>query len=391
MNVGLVTRFVSYSGGGVSEVVHHLATGLANVPQTRVEVYSVATEGIPEDLSDSANPSLHTFKPLGPRVFGYTPGMSGSLQAAPLDIVHAHGFWTYSSTACRRWSHQTGKPYILSPHGTLDSWALRNSGWKKRIAAWAYERRNLENAACLHALNVSEAEAMRAYGLHNPIAVVPNGVILPATAGACDAAPWEGRIEEGKKVLLFLGRLHPQKGLPNLLRAWRKIHSAPEAKCWQLAIAGWNQGRHEQDLHILTQELGIQDTVTFIGSQFGAAKEAALRCASAFILPSLSEGMPLAVLEAWASNLPVLMTPQCNLPVGFSAGAAIQITHSEEGIETGLSQLLAMSNMELRQMGERGRTLVEQEFTWPKVARQMAELYRWVLGGGPAPSFILQA
>jgi poly(glycerol-phosphate) alpha-glucosyltransferase len=105
-------------------------------------------------------------------------------------------------------------------------------------------------------------------------------------------------------------------------------------------------------------------------------------------MPSLSEGLPMTVLEAWAYAKPVLMTPECNLPEGFGAGAALQIGTSPEEIATGLKQLMEMSDDDRRAMGIRGRTLVATRFSWPRIGEQMRSVYEWVLGGGPTPDAI---
>jgi poly(glycerol-phosphate) alpha-glucosyltransferase len=129
-------------------------------------------------------------------------------------------------------------------------------------------------------------------------------------------------------------------------------------------------------------------TVIFNGPAFGDAKDALLRRADAFILPSFSEGLPMAVLEAWAYGLPVLMTDQCNLPEGFANDAAIRIGTDAESIAEGMRSLLRSPTSDLRSLGRNGRLLVERQFTWPRVAAQMKEVYEWVLGGGTRPGCV---
>ncbi len=240
-----------------------------------------------------------------------------------------------------------------------------------------FQNSHLHAAACLHALCQSEADSIRAYGLRNPICVIPNGIDLPAPGDA--SASFAAKIPSTAKVLLYLGRLHPKKGLPDLIRAW------PAAgRDWHLVIAGWDQGGHENELKKLVAELGLE-RVHFPGPQFGPAKDAAYRRADAFILPSLSEGLPMVILEAWAHGKPVLMTSACNLPEGFTARAAIQITPDSEGIARGLGELAAMSLEENREMGTRGRRLAEECFAWPKIAESFHAVYQWILGQGPQP------
>jgi len=157
-----------------------------------------------------------------------------------------------------------------------------------------------------------ERRHIRDYGLRNPVCVIPNGVDLPEDHQAPVLPPWSDRIPADAKVLLYLGRLHPKKGLPNLLQAWSMARRAvlAQARDWHLGIAGWDQGGHEADLRAQVSAAGLSKCVHFLGPQFGAGRAAAYRNAQAFILPSFSEGLPMAVLEAWAHSLPVLMTRQ---------------------------------------------------------------------------------
>jgi poly(glycerol-phosphate) alpha-glucosyltransferase len=204
---------------------------------------------------------------------------------------------------------------------------------------------------------------------------------------------------EGIKRLLFLGRIHPKKGLSGLLKAWAKIQKTKSGiqnyREWQLVIAGWDQGGHEGELglkvvqrskHVpcsATAQEAEGEDVVFYGPAFGSEKEQLLRRADAFVLPSLSEGLPMSVLEAWAYGLPVVMTPECHLPEGFASQAALEIRNGKMGDSkwSGLQQMLDMSDSDRIEMGRRGRRLVEEKFTWPKVAAQMKALYEEILRG----------
>jgi poly(glycerol-phosphate) alpha-glucosyltransferase len=274
----------------------------------------------------------------------------------------------------------------------LDEWAVKNSRWKKRLAGLLYENSHLQLASCLRALCQSEARAIRSYGLRNPVCVIPNGIDLPESTPS-SPPPWAGMIEPGRKVLLYLGRLHPKKGLPNLLRAWADLRQrqSPAADQWDLAIAGWDQGNHENDLKALATQSGIASSVHFLGPQFGEAKASAYHHADAFVLPSFSEGLPMVVLEAWANRVPVVMTPECNLPEGFEADAAIRVTTEPREIAAGLEALFAMPDGERRAMGARGHQLVAEKFTWPQIAAQLIGVTEWVLGGGDQPECVLNA
>jgi len=180
------------------------------------------------------------------------------------------------------------------------------------------------------------------------------------------------------KTLLYLGRLHPKKNISNLIRAWNETFESQRAggDRWVLAIAGWDQGRYESEL----KSIATRPSVVFLGPQFGIQKAECYRTCDAFILPSLSEGLPMVVLEAWSYAKPVLMTPECNLPEGFSAKAAIQVGSSSDEISAGLKQLVEMSDNDRAVMGTCGRTLVATKFSWSGVGQQMRRVYEWMLG-----------
>lgn len=389
MNIGLVTGSVSRDGGGVFEAVRHLALNLTEHPEVDLAIYGTADSHTNEDLPLWLETEVNAFETYGPTVFGYCPKLQRNLQRRDFELLHSHGLWNYTSLACRQWARKTRRPYLVSPHGTLDCWALNHSKWKKRLASSLYERNVLSNALCLHALNQQEAEAIRNFGLKNPIAVIPNGVDYPQEVGHHDPPSWAQSIQPGTKVLLFLGRLNQKKGVSNLLNAWSQLQPLAQSRAWHLVLAGWNSGTRPGDFEQQATELGIQKTTTFIGPQYGAQKAATLSLASAFILPSFSEGLPIAVLEAWAQRVPVLMTPECNLSQAYKEGAAHKIATGDDGIREGLLELFEMSNSELKSMGEKGRAFVQQHFSWPMITRQMIELYNWLLGGGPSPSSLL--
>ena len=177
-------------------------------------------------------------------------------------------------------------------------------------------------------------------------------------------------------------------------------------------IAGWGQGGHEVKLKQLCEELELSFaevpakqflsleassgqlsgfSVVFVGPLFGELKSQLLERANVFILPSFSEGLPMSILEAWAYELPVVMTDYCNLPEGFDAEAAIHIDTEVESMSAGMTKMIGCSDAELKCMGVNGLNLVKDKFTWPTIAAQMGELYQWVRKRSPQgdkPEFI---
>jgi poly(glycerol-phosphate) alpha-glucosyltransferase len=321
-----------------------------------------------------------------PRNFVYSPQWLPALRAFRPEVLHIHGLWTYPSWISLRLHRQYGIPLIVSPHGMLDAWALSLSPLKKRLIARLFERAHLEAAAAIHALNHAEARAIRAYGLNNPIVIIPNGVDLPAKTQAPRREAKHGR----DRTLLFLGRLHPKKGLEPLLEAWSQFtREGQPGQRWRLVIAGWDEAKIEARLRAQAAAMPAKDSVEFPGPLIGKKKTAAYTTADAFILPSLSEGLPMTVLEAWSHGKPALLSPACNLPEGVAAGAAYEIVPTPEGIAQGLNQLASLSDDALQAMGAAGRCLVEQRFTWTKASADMLRVYRAVAVRAPLPNELL--
>lgn len=421
MRVLSVLESVSRADGGIFEAERALQCALFEREGVDVRVVGLRDEFTEVDVGRWLPLRPRVAAVCGPVGFGYAPGLDALLDE-DVELAYAATLWKYPSWAVLTWLKKTGKPVVVAPHGSLDAWALNNSRWKKRVAAWFFKDEQLRRATCFRALCEAEADAIRAYGLRQRIEVVPNGVDLPDLLTTEDTEITEGK----KKRLLFLGRIHPKKGLVDALRAWADIQNPKSkiqnSKQWQFVIAGWDQGGHEGELKVLCVELGLRIAecgeaedlklnsyklkterslnlqgglrpengasrrlplpdvdVVFFGPAFGDEKEALLRGSDAFILPSFSEGLPMSVLEAWSYGLPVVMTPECNLPEGFACGAALEIRSGKGSFQWGMRALIEMTNHERAAMGMRGRRLVEERFTWSKVAGRMKALYEDVI------------
>ncbi len=384
MNIGYALSSVSRANGGISESVRRLVQSVYTQKDVNVTAFGLEDAHTREDAPQWKPVPVRTFPVRGPRAIGYAPALDRALADAHLDVLHTAGLWMYPSVAARRWAKKSARPYAVSPHGMLDPWALSNSGWKKKIAERAYERAHLEGAACIHALCESEANSIRAFGLRNPVCVLPNGVDLPDLSRTPKPPPWASLVPADAPVMLFLGRLHPKKGLLPLLRAWSAVRDSD----WRLAIAGWDQGGHRAELEALVRDAGLEKYVFFLGPLHGEQKEAAYRASSAFVLSSFSEGLPMTVLEAWAYGLPVLMTSACNLPEGFSAGAAIEVQAEVAPLAESLRSFVALPTDARKAMGERARILAGSRFDWAQIADQMVAVYRWISGSGAKPACV---
>ena len=382
-----MTANVSRKAGGLFWSVKGLARGLQDAG-CHIAIFAAEDCCSAEDLAHWEDLPLTILQTRGPSTFGFSPGLVSALTHANLDVLHTHGIWMYPSVAATKWRLSQRGPTLVSPRGMLDVWATQRSALKKRIAGWLYEGAHLSGAACIHALCEPEYRAIRAYGLRNPVAIIPNGVDLPVLESPFPPPDWAARLPANRLTLLFLGRIHPKKGLANLLQAWAVARAKRGADKWHLVIAGWDQVKHEAELRCQVHKLGLRDSVSFVGPQFGEEKVRSLAWADAFVLPSFSEGLPMAVLEAWSCCLPVLITPECNLPEGFASGASLAISPEVGSIQRGLEELFAMSEDARLEMGRHGRLLAEDRFSWPAIADRMRSVYSWLLGMGPKPDCV---
>lgn len=375
MRIVMVAGSVSRRSGGLFWSVRRLSQSLRQAGAD-VHVLGLRDPDTAADLQAWAPLTPVVLDRAGPAALGYAPGLSQAIARLAPDILHLHGIWQALSASTARWAARDN-PVMISPRGMLDPWAMANSQWKKRLVWHAYERANLHRAACLHALSASEAEAIRAVLPQAEIAIVPNGVDVPPTpATVTNETPSKEPPADGRPRLLFVSRVHPKKGLMEFLDHWALVRPRL-SRPWVLRIAGQDEVGHLAALRAQVERLGLSDSVAFIGPVYGAAKAQELAAADAFVLPSKSEGLPMAVLEAWAAGLPVLMTRACNLPEGFEAGAAIELTGDPEPLFVGLE------HSDLPSMGARGRALVEARFGWEGLALRHLAVYDWILQNRP--------
>ena len=273
-----------------------------------------------------------------------------------------------------RWGQNSGRPYVVSPHGMLEPWALAQSRLKKYLAGIMYVKNNLRNAAYIHALTASEETNIKSYlNAAKNIMVVGNGLIVHDVA---DNSKMQDIPSSHEKYMLFVGRIHPKKNIVNFILAWSKLQRRGAIGTWRLKIAGWGDAKYVEKVTSTIVELQLENSVSFIGPVQGQEKEREFISCSATVLPSLSEGLPMAVLESWAYSRPVLMTEACNLPQGLAAGAADQMPTDIEGMAARLGQFLAKPSEELEAMGRAGRRLVQHEFSWEAVIEAYINVYR---------------
>lgn len=289
-------------------------------------------------------------------------------------LVHDHGVWQWFNHSAAGAARSEGIPRVVSPRGMLMQWPMSRSTTRKRILLELFQRRDLEDATGLVATSKEEAADMRALGFAQPIAVIPNGVFVEGQRGT--------RPTSDRRRMVFLSRVHPKKGLANLLQAWARLHPAE----WRLVIAGPDELGHRAELESLATRLRMGDSVEFAGPVAEPDKSRFLTAAEVVVLPSESENFGMVVAEALALGIPVIAstgTPWREIAI---CECGWWIPNNVESLVEALREATDKTSAELIAMGDRGRELANQ-YSWRAVGAQTVAFYRWILGEGEQPSF----
>ena len=380
----------SRRAGGLFNSVKSLAKALVD-SDVDVSVFSAIDSFSKIDSSTWDQINVVTKRVIGPHFWGWQPELRNSLNRFKPQVIHANGLWMYFFFAAYRVATAKCVPFVVSPRGMLDHWALSNSGWKKRLILKLYARKALETAACIHVLNDAELKNIRRLNIKTPVAIIPNGSDFAGFDMLPERKPiWRVEHNIDGNILLFLGRLHPKKGLDRLIPAFDKFVNMTDGNRWNLVIAGEADKAYKNWIPAILKTISPigRSSIFCIGGCYGPEKINTLRSANGFILPSVSEGMPMAVLEAWACKVPVLMTPECNIDEAFENSAALKIGHTEADILAGLIAFASLSTLDRIRMGRSGRDLVESHHRWDVIAQSMRDVYGWVSGECSRPSCV---
>jgi glycosyltransferase involved in cell wall biosynthesis len=326
-----------------------------------------------------ANVKLEYLPPLTRYERFFARGARSTLapMISQFDLIHLHGVWDPIIKAVADLAHQQKKPYVLTPHGMLDPWAISQKKWKKQLALTLGYRPMLNNAAFLHYLNEDEKKLAQPLGIKSPARVLPNGIFLEEL----DPLPPKGQFRAkhpefaDAELIFFLSRLHYKKGLDFLADAFAIV--AKEFPDARLIVAGPDDGA-KASFESQIERLGIAPRVHLVGPLYAAGKLAALRDCDVFCLPSRQEGFSLAITEAMACNAPVVISTECHFPEVAEARAGVIAPLDATAIAAGLTTVLK-DKPAAEKMGENGRNLIVTRFTWPNVATQMIEYYKQAL------------
>jgi glycosyltransferase involved in cell wall biosynthesis len=246
----------------------------------------------------------------------------------------------------------------------LGAWAMNRGKAKKRLAWWLYQRSDLANATAFHATSQQEADDIRSLGFRQAIAVIPNGVDFPD--------PMPERKSTDVRQMLFMSRIHPKKGLLNLLRAWKQAEINSD---WRLVLAGPDENGHRAQVERESQRLGLNGQVSFTGPVDDHDKWQLLVNSDVFVLPSFSENFGIVIAEAMAAGLPVITTTATPWQVLAEKQMGWCVAPSVEELSAALRRATNVSTSEVREMGGRAKRHALDSFDWSHIASQMREFY----------------
>ena len=300
------------------------------------------------------------------------------------DIVHLHGIWQYELHWCAAICRRKRIPYVIAPRGMLEPWSLKQKWLKKQIARFLYQDRDLKKAAALHATAESEAEQFRKLGFKNYYIVSPNGVNLP-----------EGDLGLGERCrctadcrrALFVSRMHPKKGVLELVEAWGQVVSGGvgEWGSWNVelvyTVSGELEKEYEAKVKARVKGLGLEDQFILTGALNDDEKWEAYARAGLFVLPTYSENFGIVIAEALWAGVPVITTKGTPWKELEERKCGWWIDVGVEPLVGALKEAMSHSDEERAAMGARGRQLVEEKYTWKAVVKAMVKGYEEILNG----------
>jgi len=316
--------------------------------------------------------------------YAYSPAMKDGLEAlVPRhDLVHVQMPFVYPTYAAARAAFRHGKPLFYHQHGNYLPTHLARRRRKKDFYLALVEKRLMRRATALIALTEAERVAFRSLAPETPCWIVPNGVDVPADdPGAVDRVRVRHGIPLGATLILFLARLHPWKGIDELIGAWAAMQPAhPDV---YLVAAGVDECGAERRWRPIAEKTGFSDRLVFAGVVSGQAKADLLHRADLFCLPSSGEGLSIAVLEALAHSTAVMLSPGCNMPELERAGAGVIVPKDCLAMTRALEDLVRDRDR-LRTMGQAGRDIAVRDYSWDTVTNRLIELYARACVGEPA-------
>lgn len=285
------------------------------------------------------------------------------------DVVHIHALFSFPSTIGMIISRVRGVPYIIRTIGQLNSWSLSQSAVKKKAMLGLVENKNLRGASAIHVTSKYEQLDLEKFGLADKCFIVGLGVVVPFLNVNETRSTIKGRVR-----FLFLSRIHPKKRLELLLKALAFLKDTMKEERWELAIAGTGDHYYLEMLKSRSKELRIENKIVWHGHVDGDAKQNLFRSSDWFVLPSASENFGIAVVEAMAASIPVIVSDKIGISdkvIKYSAGYIC--SEGEKDLAKVLSKAINCSGYS--KMSDSARKLVSDNYSWDKISKLISELY----------------
>jgi glycosyltransferase involved in cell wall biosynthesis len=389
INVLHVISGVWEHSGGPAESLPGLCTALVD------EGCKVTLAALQGPMADSvwkcqaSGVNVHLYKPNFRHTIWYSSEMHRQLAALAkeADIVHVHGLWEHPMWIGGQIARKLQIPLVMSPRGSLNPTALTRSRWKKKLVGSVFDNRNLRAAACLHATANAEYLGFREYGLKNPVAVIPNAVNTVTLEDLSKDTVIKRYPElKNKRILLFLSRINPTKGLLDLAKAWGEVGlKHPE---WHLVIGGPDERGHLAEVRRAFNENSTSKQVLFTGPLYGKDRDSILANADLFILPTHTENFGIAIAEALSAAVPVITTHGAPWEGLKTHNCGWWVPVGSDGLALALTEALTMPKLTLLEMGDHGKKWMQESFTWKVTAKSMMAVYRWLLKQQQSPKCV---
>ena len=314
---------------------------------------------------------------------GCSRALRAGIRNASPQIVHAHGLWMMPSVYAEEATRARERTFVLSPHGMLGHQCLQFSRIPKFLFSILLQNRTLNAVSVFHATCDAELRDIRARGFEQPVAVIPAGIDLPhpgefASAGDTSA--------NQSPFVLYVGRIHPIKGLHRLISAFAAV--APRHPRWRLRLVGPDEAGHTADLARQISAVGLTKQISIEPPVFGAAKYRLMHGAQLFAVPSLHENFGLTIAESLAVEVPVIATVGTPWKGLVNNRCGWWIDHSIEAMADALAEAMALSPKTRRQMGMRGRAWMQCDFDWGEISSKMTSVYEWLDGTRERPDCV---
>jgi glycosyltransferase involved in cell wall biosynthesis len=362
-----------------------MCAALNRLEGVEVELAATDADGPDGQLTAADTPDgvvTHLFHRTFSERWKYSAGLARWLRqhAARFDVVHIHALWSFASCAAAAAARRARVPYVVRPAGMLSAYTWSRGFGTKRLYWMLLERRTVLRAAAFHATSREEAVEIDKVCPGAQVAVIPNGVDEAAWNTPADAEALRracGPKADGKPIVLFLSRLHPKKGITDLL-----LPALAQLGDAFLAIVG-GPDPHEpafpDQVRREIERLGLQDRAAMLGPVSGAARWQLYDGAAAFVLPSHSENFGIVVAEAMARGCPVVVTETVQAAEHVrAAGAGFVVPLQADAVASTLTRLLREGDVRAT-TATAGRRYAADHFRWDAIAAQILDLYRTCL------------